>query len=161
MLCSLFCTDKQVLNLFSYSGSFAFHTAKGGAKEVVLVEQSKNAIEYAQKNMYNSRNFNTLFEWIQEDVFQFLSGSELYDLVIPKPPPFARKKAGLPVALKGYSFLNTHAFSHLKEKGILFTFSCSHAVSKEVFLSALHDAAVKAGRNVRIIYELHSSPDHH
>lgn len=160
ILFSSYCLHKAVLNLFSYTGAFSLHAVKGGAKKVISVEQSKKAIEFAVKNVDNNPAYKTTFEWIQDDVFHFLPGSGIYDVIVCDPPPFARKKQEVKGAFKGYSFLNRNALEHLSENGWLFTFSCSSAVNRELFLKTLRDAAVLAGRDARIIRELHSSPDH-
>ncbi|MBN2534523.1 MAG: class I SAM-dependent rRNA methyltransferase [Spirochaetales bacterium] len=157
---SSYCHNKTVLNLFSYTGAFTFHAAKGGAKKVISVEQSKKALEFAAYNMDNNPGLKTAFEWIQDDVFHFLPASGIYDVIICDPPPFARKKQEVNGALKGYGFLHRNAFEHLSDKSWLFTFSCSGAVSRDLFFKTLQDAAVQTGRDVRIIRELHSSPDH-
>jgi 23S rRNA (cytosine1962-C5)-methyltransferase len=154
------CRKKRVLNLFSYTGAFTVHAAKGGAEMVVSVEQSKKAIEYAVKNVDNNPGFKTAFEWVRDDVFHFLPGTGVYDVIVCDPPPFARKKQEVKGALKGYRFLHKNALEHLAENGWLFTFSCSSAVTRELFYRTLYAAAVQTGREVRVIRELRSSPDH-
>lgn len=83
-----------------------------------------------------------------------------YDLIILDPPAFAKHRAALRNALKGYTRLNVKAFEHIKKGGILFTFSCSQVVTKDNFRNAVFTAAAQAGRRVRILHQLHQPADH-
>ena len=83
-----------------------------------------------------------------------------YDLIILDPPAFAKHKNVLRNALQGYRKLNAIAFEKIKPGGILFTFSCSQAVTKELFRTMIFSAAAIAGRNVRILHQLHQPADH-
>ena len=83
-----------------------------------------------------------------------------YDLIILDPPAFAKHKDALHNALKGYTRLNLRAFEKIRTGGILFTFSCSQAVSKDQFRMAVFTAAAQSGRRVRILHQLHQPADH-
>ena len=96
-----------------------------------------------------------------EDAFKFLDTMETpYDLIVLDPPAFAKHKDALRNALKGYTRLNRKAFEKIQPGGILFTFSCSQAVNKENFRTAVFTAAAAAGRKVRILHQLHQPADH-
>ena len=96
-----------------------------------------------------------------EDAFKFLGGiDDSYDLIILDPPAFAKHKSALKNALIGYRKLNAKAFEKIRPGGILFTFSCSQAVSKEQFRLAVFSAAAMSGRKVRILHQLTQPSDH-
>lgn len=96
-----------------------------------------------------------------EDAFKFLGGiDDSYDLIILDPPAFAKHKSALKNALIGYRKLNVKAFEKIRPGGILFTFSCSQAVSKEQFRLAVFSAAAMSGRKVRILHQLTQPSDH-
>jgi len=160
ILVSDYCKNKIVLNLFAYTGAFALHAAKGMAEKVISVEQSKKAIEIAYKNVDNNQELKTVFEWIQDDVFNFFPGKDTYDVIICDPPPFARKKHEVKGAIKGYQFLLTQCLAQCNKNGWLFTFSCSGAIKRDLFLNILYNAAVTVKRDIRVIRELHAAPDH-
>jgi 23S rRNA (cytosine1962-C5)-methyltransferase len=102
----------------------------------------------------------TRFEWLCEDVFDIIEKIGSYDIILCDPPPFARKKGELEGALAGYKHLNEKAFRMCSKNGFLFTFSCSGAVSSEVFRDTVREAGLKSGRIVRIVRELHADVDH-
>jgi 23S rRNA (cytosine1962-C5)-methyltransferase len=101
-----------------------------------------------------------------EDAFKFLEGSVAngsaigYNLIILDPPAFAKHRGALHNALKGYTRLNQKAFEKIENGGILFTFSCSQVVTKDHFRNAVFTAAAQAGRQVRILHQLHQPADH-
>ena len=100
-----------------------------------------------------------------ETAFDGPSGLEfaltgLYDLIVLDPPAFAKHRDALHNALQGYRKLNARAFEKIRPGGILFTFSCSQAVSKEQFRTAVFTAAALSGRSVRILHQLTQPADH-
>ena len=88
------------------------------------------------------------------------NAEDFYDLIVLDPPAFAKHRAALHNALKGYTRLNVKAFERIKHGGILFTFSCSQVVTKDNFRNAVFTAAAISGRNVRILHQLHQPADH-
>ena len=84
----------------------------------------------------------------------------MYDLIVLDPPAFAKHRAALRNALKGYTRLNVKGLQRIKPGGILFTFSCSQIVTKENFRAAVFTAAVQANRKVRILHQIHKPADH-
>ncbi len=156
-----FTANKSVLNTFAYSGGFSVNAIQGGASEVLSVDSSKLAIELCNKNV--ALNFPDYSKHSVQlaDVKNYLqSETALWDVIILDPPAFAKHQSQSMQAMKGYRFLNRLALERLKPNAILFTFSCSQAVSKESFQTAILSAAIDAGRNVKILYRLTQAPDH-
>ena len=153
--------DKSVLNMFCYTGGFSVSALKGGAKMVHSVDSSKKAIELTDKNI--ELNFPNSEKHISfaEDAFDFLDNiKDKYDVIILDPPAFAKHQKALHNALQGYKRLNQKAISQIKPGGIIFTFSCSQAVSKDNFRKSVFVAATNAGRNLRILHQLSQPVDH-
>lgn len=153
--------DKRVLNMFCYTGGFSFYAMRGGAKQVHSVDSSAKAIELTRKNVELNFPGDKRHEAFCEDAFKYLdkAGGD-YDLIILDPPAFAKHRAALRNALKGYTRLNVKAFEKMQPGGILFTFSCSQVVTKDNFRNAVFTAAAMAGRKVRILHQLHQPADH-
>ena len=153
--------DKTVLNMFCYTGGFSFYAMRGGAKTVHSVDSSAKAIELTNANVELNFPDDNRHEAFCEDAFKFLDAADnKYDLIILDPPAFAKHRAALHNALKGYTRLNVKAFQRIRKGGILFTFSCSQVVTKDNFRNAVFTAAALAGRNVRILHQLHQPADH-
>ena len=153
--------DKSVLNMFCYTGGFSVYAMRGGAKCVHSVDSSAKAIEITNNNIGLNFPGDPRHEAYCEDAFRFLEEKkDKYDIVVLDPPAFAKHRAALHNALKGYIRLNTKGIRLVKEGGLLFTFSCSQAVSKDQFRSAVFTAAAQSGRKVRIIHQLHQPADH-
>lgn len=152
---------KSVLNMFCYTGGFSVYAMRGGAKQVHSVDSSAKAIELTNANIRLNFPDDSRHEAFCEDAFKFLEKEgDKYDLIILDPPAFAKHRAALRNALKGYTRLNVKAFEHIKKGGILFTFSCSQVVTKDNFRNAVFTAAAQARRSVRILHQLHQPADH-
>ena len=152
---------KSVLNMFCYTGSFSVYAMRGGARLVHSVDSSAKAIELTNANIELNFSGDSRHEAFCEDAFRFLDANEgKYDLIILDPPAFAKHRAALHNALKGYTRLNVKGFEKIKPGGILFTFSCSQVVTKDNFRNAVFTAAAQAGRKVRILHQLHQPADH-
>ena len=153
--------NRNVLNMFCYTGGFSFYAMRGGANLVHSVDSSAKAIELTNKNVELNFPRDSRHQTFCEDAFHFLDvAKEAYDLIVLDPPAFAKHRAALHNALKGYIRLNAKAFERIKSGGILFTFSCSQIVSKDHFRQAVFTAAAQSGRNVRILHQLHQPADH-
>jgi 23S rRNA (cytosine1962-C5)-methyltransferase len=157
--------DRRVLNMFCYTGGFSVYAIRGGAQLVHSVDSSAKAIELTRQNVALNFPDDNRHEAFCEDAFRFLEkapgeGSEAYDLIILDPPAFAKHRAALHNALKGYTRLNNKAFEKIAKGGILFTFSCSQVVTKDHFRNAVFTAAAQARRKVRILHQLHQPADH-
>ena len=152
---------KSVLNMFCYTGGFSVYAMRGNAKLVHSVDSSAKALDITNKNIAINFPDDNRHTGYCEDAFKFLDKSDdLYDLVILDPPAFAKHKSALRNGLKGYIRLNTKGFEKIKKGGILFTFSCSQIVTKELFRNAVFTAAAQAKRKVRILHQLHQPNDH-
>jgi len=152
---------RTVLNMFCYTGGFSFYAMRGGARLVHSVDSSGKAIELTNANVALNYPGDTRHEAFCDDAFKFLDrADDIYDLIILDPPAFAKHRAALHNALKGYTRLNAKAFQRIRPGGILFTFSCSQVVTKEHFRNAVFTAAAQSGRKVRILHQLHQPADH-
>ena len=153
--------DRSVLNMFCYTGGFSFYAMRGGAKVVHSVDSSAKAIQLTKDNVELNFPGDPRHQAFEEDAFKFLGEIDgKYDLIILDPPAFAKHKSALKNALIGYRKLNAKAFEKIKPGGILFTFSCSQAVSKEQFRLAVFSAAAQSGRKVRILHQVTQPADH-
>ena len=153
---------RSVLNMFCYTGGFSFYAMRGGAQLVHSVDSSAQAIELTRRNVELNFPGDPRHQAFCEDAFKFLGDGEKgsYDLIVLDPPAFAKHRAALHNALKGYTRLNAKALQKIEPGGILFTFSCSQVVSKEHFRNAVFTAAAQARRQVRILHQLHQPADH-
>lgn len=152
---------RNVLNMFCYTGGFSFYAMRGGANLVHSVDSSAKAIELTKQNVALNFPDDGRHQAFCEDAFKFLDGIDnRYDLIILDPPAFAKHRKALHNALKGYTRLNAKAFECIHKGGILFTFSCSQVVTKDDFRNAVFTAAARAGREVRILHQLHQPADH-
>ena len=152
--------DKNVLNMFCYTGGFSFYAMRGGAKSVHSVDSSAKAIELTRRNVELNFPGDSRHEAFCEDAFKYLDKIQGYNLIILDPPAFAKHRGALHNALKGYTRLNQKAFEKIEKGGIIFTFSCSQVVTKEHFRNAVFTAAALAKRKVRILHQLHQPADH-
>lgn len=153
--------EKNVLNMFGYTGGFSVYALQGGAKGVHTVDSSKQAIEQTLENIELNFPGNKKHEGIATDAFEYLKEMEQeYDIIILDPPAFAKHNNVLHNALQGYKRLNALAFSKLKGSGFLFTFSCSQVVSKENFRKTIFSAAAQSKRKVSIVHQLTQPEDH-
>ncbi|MEG1623096.1 MAG: class I SAM-dependent rRNA methyltransferase [Alistipes sp.] len=152
---------RTVLNTFCYTGGFSVYALAGGAKEVCSVDSSERAVLLAADNVKLNFGNDSRHEAITADAIEYLRDiGEKYDLIILDPPAFAKHHKVLGNAMQGYKRLNARALSQIKKGGILFTFSCSQAVSKELFRTTIFSAAAIAGRKVRILHQLTQPADH-
>lgn len=153
--------DRKVLNMFCYTGGFSMYAMRGGAKLVHSVDSSERAIELTRDNIKINFGEDNRHDAFAEDAFKFMQNAkEDYDLVILDPPAFAKHYNVLGNALKGYRRLNTKALEMIKPGGILFTFSCSQVVTKEIFRTMVFSSAAKAGRKVSVLHQLSQPADH-
>ncbi|MBQ2333457.1 MAG: class I SAM-dependent rRNA methyltransferase [Prevotella sp.] len=152
---------RSVLNMFCYTGGFSVYAMRGGAKLVHSVDSSAKAIDLTNANVEMNFPGDERHHAFCDDAFKYLDANDdKYDLMILDPPAFAKHRAALHNALKGYTRLNVKGFERIKNGGILFTFSCSQVVTKEQFRNAVFTAAAQAGRKVRILHQLHQPADH-
>lgn len=153
---------RRVLNMFCYTGGFSVYALSGGAEEVVSVDSSAKAITLTDANVALNFPEGAPHRSYAEDAFKFLDTMEkdAYDLILLDPPAFAKHRSALHNALQGYRRLNARAFEKIAPGGILFTFSCSQAVTREQFRLAVFSAAAASRRRVRILHQLTQPADH-
>ena len=161
LLLQHYSNKRYVLNMFCYTGGFSVYALRGGAQEVVSVDSSAKAIDLTNANVALNYPNCDHHKAYAEDAFKFLDkADDAYDLIVLDPPAFAKHKEAVRNALKGYTRLNLQAMRKIKCGGILFTFSCSQAISKDQFRLAVFTAAAQSGRYVRILHQLHQPADH-
>ncbi len=158
-----FAKGRKVLNMFCYTGGFSVYALRGGATLVHSVDSSAKAIKLTDDNV--ALNYGPdcdRHKSFAEDAFKFLDAMQPddYDLIVLDPPAFAKHRSALRNALRGYQKLNAKAMEKAAPGTIIFTFSCSQAVSKEQFRLAVFSAAAQTRRRVRILHQLTQPADH-
>lgn len=151
---------KRVLNTFGYTGGFSLGALRGGAEYVETVDISKKAVALCERNV--ELNFpNSNHKAVAADVLQYLDTvDDGFDIIILDPPAFAKNHRNLQQGLKGYKNINQKAMEKIRTGGLLFTFSCSQAVSADDFQTMVFTSAANAGRKVRIVKKLPHAVDH-
>ena len=156
--------DKDVLNCFCYTGGFSLYALRGGAKSVLSIDASGDALRIAAENLTRNGLDATRAEWQEADVFQALrklrDQGRSFDFIILDPPKFAPTAAFAEKAARGYKDINLLAFKLLRPGGILATYSCSGGISEDLFQKIIAGAALDAGVDAQIIHHLHASADH-
>ncbi len=161
MFAQYYARNRKVLNCFCYSGAFSVYALKGGARLVHSVDSSSQSIDWANENVALNGLDSGHHQAMVTDAKKYLNEtSEWYDMIILDPPAFAKTHKVTNNALHAYVHINKNALIRLNKGGILFTFSCSQAISRENFQSAVMSAALEAGREVRILHRLSQGPDH-
>ncbi|MBD3584807.1 methyltransferase domain-containing protein [Salinimonas sp. HHU 13199] len=156
--------DKEVLNCFSYTGTFACYALSGGARHVTNVDVSDSALALAEEHLALNNFSNDQASMVKGDVFEVLrsyhQSQTQFDMVILDPPKFVDSKASLNRAARGYKDINMYGIHTVKPGGLLLTFSCSGLMPADLFNKIVADAALDAGRRVKIIERLSQAPDH-
>lgn len=153
---------RRVLNMFCYTGGFSVYAMRGDAQLVHSVDSSEKAVMLTDANVALNFPGDERHKSFAEDAFKYLDNMEkgAYDLIVLDPPAFAKHRSALRNALRGYQRLNAKAFEKIAPGGVLFTFSCSQAVTREQFRLALFSAAAQSRRKVRILHQLTQPADH-
>lgn len=152
---------RDVLNMFCYTGGFSVYALRGGAHKVHSVDVSEKAVELVRCNVGKNFSEGAPHEAFAQEAFQYMADiKDKYDLIILDPPAFAKHRDAIKNALRGYQRLNAKAIECIRKGGIIFTFSCSQAIDKEMFRLAVFSAAAQVGRRVRILHQLHQPQDH-
>jgi len=161
---SEFCGGAEVLDAFSYVGGFGVYAAAGGAKAVTLVDSSAPALELARRNFVLNGFESAEVECVEGNVFSVLRGyraqERQFDVIVLDPPKFAQSGREVEKASRAYKDVNLLAFQLLRPGGVLFTFSCSGAVSADLFQKIVFGAALDAGRDAQIVGHLAQGADH-
>lgn len=151
---------KKVLNTFCYSGGFSLQALNQNASLVHSLDSSKKAIELTESNV-EINSFSGNHASIVADAMEYMKDLKVdYDVIVLDPPAFAKHRDKRHQAIQGYKRLNAHAIRQIKPGGLIFTFSCSQVVDKHLFTNTVIAAAIEAGRNVRILEQLHQPADH-
>ena len=154
---------RDVLDAFAYTGAFACHALAAGARRAVCVESSPEALSAAREN-FAANGVADRAELIAANAFDDLRrrerARESFGLVVLDPPPFARGRAAVEAARRGYKEINLRAIRLLEPGGVLATFSCSHHVAPDAFADICRAAATDAGTTIRVLSHLTQSPDH-
>jgi 23S rRNA (cytosine1962-C5)-methyltransferase len=157
--------DFRFVNFFSYTGSFGLHALAGGAGYVCNVDSYREALQFAQDiARLNNPAWKNNAEFVMGDAFEILRdyarGQERFDVVVLDPPKFAHNAGQVEKAARGYKDLNLHAFKIIKPGGYLLTFSCSGAVSADLFQKIVFGALADSGRQGQIVKHLGAAADH-
>ncbi len=156
-----FVLDQTVLNAFCYSGGFSVYALNAGAKMVHSIDISSNAMSLTEKNIALNGQFANKHRSYTADVMQFLKDStQKYEIIVVDPPAFAKSKNKRHNAIQAYKRLNILALKRLTHGGILFTFSCSQVVDRQLFYDTIVAAAIEAKRKVRVLRHLSQPADH-
>ncbi len=153
---------RSVLNVFSYSGAAGIAAMRGGAKKIVNVDSSTEALELCGKQAELNDFKAAKFETIENDAFQWLGAQTepAYDMIVLDPPALSKSKGDQEAGQKAYHFLNRAAMKLIKDDGILVTSSCSHFFSEEDFAFTLRRASVQAGVQLEALAVIRQSSDH-
>jgi 23S rRNA (cytosine1962-C5)-methyltransferase len=152
-------TDWRVLDAFCNQGAFALNCALAGAREVVAIDSSAEAIELGRQNA--ARN-EVEVDFRCGNVFDFFTANrgQKFDLIILDPPSFAPNRRALDGAMKGYKELHVRALKSLNPGGILATYCCSHHVTKSLFRQMVESSASDTRKGVQVLYETGQPLDH-
>ena len=154
----------DVLNCFAYTGGFGLVARACGALSVAQVDVSAAALSLAKRNEALQHFCGTRMDYVEADVFQYLrrcrDEGKQFDMIVLDPPKFATSKAQVMKAARGYKDINLLAMKLLRANGILATFSCSGAMTSELFDTVVAEAAADAGRDFQIVARTRQGADH-
>jgi 23S rRNA (cytosine1962-C5)-methyltransferase len=152
---------KKVLNTFCYTGGFSVFALKGGAQMVHSLDSSQKALDLTEENIRLNNIDPNKHSVIKADAVEYLKNIDVdYDVIVLDPPAFAKHLSARHKAVQGYLRINEAAMRQIKPGGIIFTFSCSQAVDKQLFTNTVIAAAIAAKRDVKILHQLHQPADH-
>ncbi|MCC6532295.1 MAG: class I SAM-dependent methyltransferase [Burkholderiales bacterium] len=156
--------DREVLDVFSYTGGFALAALSGGASHVTAIDSAADALAAAHANLIASGLDASRITWIEADAFgelrRLCDRGQRFDLIVLDPPKFAPTEKHVARAARAYKDVNLWALRLLRPGGMLYTFSCSGGVDAALFQSIVAGAALDAGVNGRIIERLGAAADH-
>ena len=156
------CRDARVLDCFCHNGSFSLHAAKYGARSVLGVDISEEALEVARRNAALNGFENVSFECHNcfDLLHELTDAGEKFDLVILDPPAFTKNKAAVPSAVRGYKEINLRGLKLVRPGGFLVTCSCSQHVLPEMFQDVINQAARDAKKRIRLVEYRTQGYDH-
>jgi 23S rRNA (cytosine1962-C5)-methyltransferase len=155
-------TGRDVLNCFCYTGGFSIHAMAAGAKSVLSIDSSADALVLGQENALLNSVVGA--DWQEADVFhalrKFRDERRSFDMIILDPPKFAATFSQAEKAARGYKDINLLAFKLLRPSGILATFSCSGGIDAGLFQKIVAGAALDAGAQASIVEHMAQDVDH-
>jgi 23S rRNA (cytosine1962-C5)-methyltransferase len=158
-----YAAGRRALDMFCNQGGFSILAAKAGAASVLSVDSSTEALELLRRNAVHNGVVDTITT-VEANAFDYLRDLEKmgqrFGLIILDPPAFAKNRASLEGARRGYKELNLRAMRLLERGGVLVTCSCSHWVSPQIFDAVLADAAFDSNRRLRLLEERTQDLDH-
>lgn len=163
-LVAQYARDRDVLNCFCYTGGFSLAALKGGAKRVVSIDSSGDALALARRNVAANGFDAARAQWLDADAFKTLrrlvDEGERFDLIVLDPPKFAPTRDSVDRAARAYKDINLSGLKLLRPGGLLFTYSCSGAIDMDLFQKIVAGAAADAKVDARILKRLGAGVDH-
>jgi 23S rRNA (cytosine1962-C5)-methyltransferase len=164
VLVAQYARERDVLNCFCYTGGFSLAALKGGARRVVSIDSSGEALALAQQNVLANGFDPERAQWLDADAFKTLrrlhDEGERFDLIVLDPPKFAPSREHVDRAARAYKDINLTGFKLLRPGGLLFTYSCSGAIDADLFQKIVAGAAADAKVDARILKRLGAGVDH-
>lgn len=156
-----FAKGKNILNTFCYSGGFSMYGLLNGANKVISLDASAKAIDLVNENIQINGLEKANHQAIVGETLPYLKNTdEEFDIIILDPPAFAKSVATKHKALQGYQKINELAMKKIKKNGLLYTFSCSQVITRDLFYNMLVAAGISVGREIQVIHQMTQSPDH-
>ncbi|MCF8332377.1 MAG: class I SAM-dependent rRNA methyltransferase [Bacteroidales bacterium] len=154
--------DKNVLNMYAYTGGFSIFALNEGATHVDSVDSSAKAMELTEQNIKLNHFSEDRYRAITSDALDFLKEIKKneYDIIVLDPPAFAKSRSSRHNAVQGYKRINALAMDKIKPGGLLFTFSCSMVVDRRLFNDTVTAAAIQSGREISVLHHLSQPADH-
>jgi 23S rRNA (cytosine1962-C5)-methyltransferase len=159
--------DKDVLNVFAYTGGFGIAALRGGAKSVLNLESASLPIKISKENalipenrVHQAQSFESKEVNAFEELRRLVKEHQSFDLIILDPPKLCEKQEQKEKAVRAYKDANLHALQLLKPNGLLFTFSCSGLIDGTLFSQIVSMASLDAHVDIQVVDMLHQAPDH-
>ena len=160
-LLAKYAKGKSVLNTFCYSGGFSLYALEAGAASVISLDASAKAIDLVNANIELNKRQGLQHKAIIGETLPYLKANEdEFDIIILDPPAFAKSMNAKHKALQGYQKINELALKKIKKNGLLFTYSCSQVITRDLFYNMLVAAGIAVGREIQVIHQMTQSPDH-
>ena len=160
-LLAKYAKGKSVLNTFCYSGGFSLYALEAGAASVISLDASAKAIDLVNANIALNKMQSLQHEAIVGETLPYLKANEdEFDIIVLDPPAFAKSMNAKHKALQGYQKINELALKKIKKNGLLFTYSCSQVITRDLFYNMLVAAGIAVGREIQVIHQMTQSPDH-
>ncbi|MHA8076255.1 class I SAM-dependent rRNA methyltransferase [Aquirufa sp. TARAVU-A1A] len=160
-LLAQYAQGKSVLNTFCYSGGFSLYALKAGAATVISLDASAKAIDLVNANVELNKMQELNHQAIVGETLPYLKANEdEFDIIVLDPPAFAKSMNAKHKALQGYQKINELALRKIKKNGLLFTYSCSQVITRDLFYNMLVAAGIAVGREIQVIHQMTQSPDH-